>query len=467
MIQASPRSDPPRTGYLLAAYGLAWKSALPVISALARLDGAVRGALGRGCLPRNWRVTERLRIPTVAAGGPETLWCHCASLGEAKGLWGLVRELMLDQSPLADPFPFRIHLTANTAAGLDFLRRECEAFGISAEASAGVPGIGTGMAPFDHPGLVRRFLIALNVKAICIFETELWPNYIRVGTDLGIPVSLVSARLTSKALALYRRYPRAAEAVIGRLAWIQAQSDLDRDRFRSFSQAPITTGFDFKAAHYLRAGYFRGSGASSAEGNAAGIGRSRIALISLHVPELRLLLPELPALSDRFPIVVFPRHMRDLPAFRRLLEPLGFVLHSRDAQARNQLVDSMGQVGAILPSCHSALVGGSLIPSGCHNLWEPLLNGLKTYFGPEYGNQENLARLLLEWGIAEVVSDIRTLREWRVPGPEVMDACGLLWNAQNHGLAGAIAECRGRIFATFTNERRNAAVATQMRGKEK
>jgi len=419
-------------------------------------------------------VTERLRLPPAAAGRPETLWCHCASLGEAKGLWGLVRDFLQRESATGRRIPFRIHLTANTAIGLDFLRRQSQEFrarlsglgnvdgGPDAMGPGGTRGcadadaieISTGMAPFDHPGWVRRYLIAGDVKALCLFETELWPNYIRVGADLGIPVSLVSARLSDKALSLYRRFPRATGSVMGKLAWIQAQSDCDRDRFQSLSRAPATTGFDFKAAHYLR------DLRDPRRDSPLAFGTSRIAFVSLHLHELRKLLPELPALLERYPVAVFPRHMRELAGFHRLLGPLGFVLHSRDAQARNLIVDSMGKVESILPGCHSAFVGGSLIPAGCHNLWEPLRYGLKTYFGSEYGNQESLARMLLDRGIAEVVLDVRKLREWREPGPEVAAACTLLLDGQQEMLEAALAECRGRIFATFEAEPRHAAVAT-------
>ena len=102
-----------------------------------------------------------------------------------------------------------------------------------------------------------------------------------------------------------------------------------------------------------------------------------------------------------------------------------------------------------MPECRAAFVGGSLVPLGCHNLWEPLLAGTKILFGPHRENQESLARPLLERGIAESLADPARIGECRPPGPEIAQACASLAADLRRDLERALADGARRIFVTF------------------
>jgi 3-deoxy-D-manno-octulosonic-acid transferase len=296
--------------------------------------------------------------------------------------------------------------------------------------------ITAGVAPFDHPGTLRRFLAAHGALGLCLYEAELWPNAVAVCGEAGLPVVQISARLTERAARLYRRFGGAGARLLDRLAWIQAQSPSDRDRFAVLTRTETLVGFDFKAAHFLdgvtsveRSG---GSAPSprvpspvpyaSPSPNASG-SRTRFAFVSLHYAELLLLLPSLPRLMAHSGLVVFPRRLSETGRFRAGLEPLGFGLHSRDPEARHVLVDAMGLIGAWLPRCHSAFVGGSLVPVGCHNLWEPLTAGTKIIFGPHFRNQQELADRLIGRGIGAVLEDPAGVGSLLPPDPGIPAAC--------------------------------------------
>jgi 3-deoxy-D-manno-octulosonic-acid transferase len=473
----------PMSRIWLGLYRWAWIAALPIIKGLARLDRGARSALARGFLPEAWRVGERLgrdigrdlggdvgrdlsrevdrdsgmeRPAAPESDLPEsrgTLWLHCASLGEAKGLWAFAHSLDRVGNML---------LTATTAEGAAYLAERAR--------SQGVDGrfIRAAIAPLDHPGLIRRFLAAHEVIGLCLYEVELWPNTLAVCRAEGLPVALVSGRLTAKAARTYRRFGGAGARLLDGLAWIQAQSPIDAERFAALTRAEVLTGFDFKAAHYLRpaetgAGPMAFGGRHRALADAKHAGedpeRTRFAFVSLHLRELDLLLPGLPELMRRTDLIVFPRKLRELAGFRARLEPQGFFLHSRDPRARYLLVDSMGRIADLLPECHSAFVGGSLIPIGCHNLWEPLMAGAGIHFGPDYLHQEFLAGRMIAAGIAEVLKDPGRIGSLAAPGPGIPEACRRLAENLRHGLDSALAEGGQRIFATFygsTNARRNA-----------
>lgn len=420
---------------LLILYRCAWILALPPISALDRLDGRLRRVSGRGLLPSTWRVTERMCYPGAAGRGPvppaRALWLHCASLGEAKGLWALA--LSLTDAP-------DLVLTAATDCGAAWLEARC------AEARAGLAPerrITAGIAPFDHPAVLRRFLEAHGALGLCLYEAELWPNALEACRERGLPVALVSGRLTLLARRRHLRFRRAGARLLDGLAWIQAQSPKDRERFASLTRTEVLDGCDFKAMHYPAAS------PPSVVTPLPAPTRPRFAFLSLHYRELILLLPGLPALMERSPLIVFPRKMGELGRFQAILAPLHFRLHSRDAGARHVLVDSMGRIGDLLPECHSAFVGGSLVLSGCHNLWEPLFAGCRIHFGPEYQAQESLADLILERGLGAVLKDPGRIGTLGFPGPEVPEMCGELVRELRRGLDSALFEGCRRIFATF------------------
>ena len=409
-----------------AVYRLAWVMALPPIRLLAGLDRALRVTVGWGPLPRSWQVTQRLGYGHPPVSG-RPLWMHCASLGEAKGLWALAAKLPPDMAIL---------LTASTSQGAEFLSRQCAESGLAPSRRA------ARIAPLDHPGVVRAFLAKGGIRGLCLYEAELWPHYLSECRRVGIPVTLAAGRITPAAYPRYLRNRAAAGDLLSGLAWFEAQSPVDAERFLALGHRPAAIGSDYKAAHFL-----------SASAGAVPARRDAFAFVSLHLDELRILLPAIAALRERGGIVVFPRRMSQLPGFRAALEPLGFSTHSTNPEAAWLLVDSLGQVSRLLPRCHSAFVGGSLNGAGCHNLWEPLAAGAAILFGPHYQAQESLAAALLAAGLARSVSGPDELATLPPPSEGVPAGNARLLASLRGALDTALRGFGERIFATFYAER--------------
>ena len=429
-------------------YRSAWRLLLPPVVVLGGLDRLVRGRIGKGFLPSSWRVTERGDAGAGdAAGGRPTLWLHCASLGEAKGMWAFAESL-------GEPAAMDLLLTATTSDGAGFLERQCAA--VRKQGPGDARRYRARIAPFDHSAVVRRFLQRQGIRGLCLYEVELWPHYLAACREMRLPVALICGRLTEKAVRRYRRFGGAGARLLDGLAWIQAQSPEDAERFRSVTIAEVAPGFDFKAAHYLAQRPAPRNREDSRIRSRAGDpkqagSKPRFAFISLHFAELAMLEPGFPALMAKFDLMVFPRRMGELGRFRKVLGPMGFQAHSRNPGARHLLVDSMGRVVPLLRECRAAFVGGSLIPLGCHNLWEPLSAGLQIHFGPWFGNQA-LAGSLLERGLANILRDPERIGECLPPGPETRAACEALAGELRQGLESALADGGRRIFVTFYPE---------------
>src|SRR6202007_3294264 len=73
------------------------------------------------------------------------------------------------------------------------------------------------------------------------------------------------------------------------------------------------------------------------------------------------------------------------------------------------LLDSLGELLDWYAAADGAFVGGSLAPSGGHNLLEPAALGVPILTGPNNFNSEEIARLLIARGAAKVVHDAAEL----------------------------------------------------------
>ncbi|MFC1584892.1 3-deoxy-D-manno-octulosonic acid transferase [Fibrobacterota bacterium] len=334
-------------------------------------------------IPRRWHLPERVSMPRARKG--PSVWFHCSSLGEAKGLAGLLSSLSFSTHFLV--------VTAATGQAVAYLTRELSK-------QVPVPGYAVRAAPLDHRRTLEAFLRSYRVKALCLYEAELWPNCLNSCFRKKIPVLLVSARIGKRTRRLFSLFPEVFKDMTRRLNWIQAQNPGEADFLSGYAGVRAETGMDFKLLPLLR-----GAGQEPDPPEK----RDAFAFISLHLKELHMCLPVLPDLLHKFPIIIFPRYLSQTRAFNRLLAPLGFEIYSNHPEARALLIDAYGKVIQLTKRCRACLVGGSLIPHGGHNLWEPLASGAGIYMGPHHDDQAETAAELEKQGFAAVIENPRDL----------------------------------------------------------
>jgi len=370
---------------LLGFYKLIWQILYPMLYLISRFN-----------LPTQWMARERL------SSGPginkESIWFHCASLGEAKGLKGLLSHCNLSGHQLL--------LTASTKTGTDYLTSICSDLNCTPIVR---------IAPVDHSRLVQQFIAGNKVNLLCLYEVELWPHYINSCKSKNIPVLLVSARVGKRSLALYKIFKKSIVNLLDKLTWIQA---IDNDHAKILSEITgkgISVGADYKFCSYFPSGYKRHKTSTQSKG---------LALVSLHMKELKILLPVIPDLMNQTPVFIFPRYMAELTYFSSSLMKFGFKKLSEDPDSKHILVDSYGKISQLLTRCSYALNGGTFIPVGGHNLWELLANVDSILTGPHFHNQKRLTKQLIEKGIRKIVNnpeELSTFWEHRANPVEIKD----------------------------------------------
>lgn len=356
--------------------------------------------LWRGLRDRDyWRdMKQRFGFGIPPEPAP-SIWVHAVSVGEVQASAALVRALRVryPRTPLV--------LTTVTPTGAQLARTLFD------------EGVHVRYVPYDLPGCVRRFFDRVRPLLAVILETELWPNLYHECGKRDVPLVLASARISPRSVGRYRLLVSLFRETLSHGIVIAAQSASDAERFKSIGANPARTHvtgnikFDFVIPEALM------SQGKELRGRYGGDRPVWIAG-STHEGEEEIVLDAHAAVRRELGnalLVLVPRHPNRFEAVAALLRKRGvsFVARSRSPSADGAvevlLLDTLGELVTFYAASDVAFVAGSLVPIGGHNLLEPAALRLPILIGPHNFNSEDIARLLIEVGAANVVTDTREL----------------------------------------------------------
>lgn len=373
-------------------YSLLFHLALPIL-ALRLLWRAWRApAYSR-------RLLERFAfgLPPLKPGG---IWIHAVSVGESIAAAPLVRELLARYPALP------ITITCMTPTGSERIQA---LFGNQVQHC---------YLPYDLPWAASRFIRRLQPQLAVIMETELWPNHIHQCATRGVPVVLANARLSERSARGYARFAKLTAPMLGELSLIAAQTELEAQRFRQLgarAECVSVTG-SIKFDLHLDPQLVPRAQALRAEWQASQ--RPVWIAASTHVGEDEIVLAAHRQLVAQHPqalLILVPRHPERFASVFDLCEKHGFSTCRRSlAQAPTAatsvlLGDTMGELLFLYALADAALVGGSLVANGGHNLLEPAALGVPVLSGPHLFNFTEIASLLREAGALQEIADAPAL----------------------------------------------------------
>ncbi len=333
---------------------------------------------------------------------PVQIWLHAVSVGEFVAAVPLIRQLMEEVEPA------QILITTMTPTGS---ARVCAEFGDVVQHV---------YLPYDLPGAVIRFFDHFNPVVAVVMETELWPNLFHQCGKRQIPLVLANVRLSQRSLEGYQRWiPRLAKEALQQVNWAAVQDEADRDRLIKLGidreKATVTGSikFDITLPESLPAegkqlrdqlGIERPIwiAASTREGEEGYVLQAH-QLILQQIPDALLIL--VPRHPERFNAVAKQVNGNNLQLARRNKSELC------DATIQVYLGDTMGEMLLLYAASDVAYVGGSLVPTGSHNMLEPAALGKPVLFGPHRFNFAEISQLLIDQGGAREVSDAAALAE--------------------------------------------------------
>lgn len=324
-----------------------------------------------------------------------SIWLHAVSVGEVQASAPLVRTLL---ERFADR---QILVTTVTPTGAERVR---SLFGDAVMHS---------YIPFETPNAVARFFAAVKPVFALIMETEIWPNLYHACGSRGIPLVLVSARISPKSVGKYRRLLPLFRETLSHGILIAAQSEADAERFMSLGASAKRTWvtgnikFDIELPDALPQ-----QGVELRR--VLWPGREVWIAASTHDGEESKALDAHRDVLQVFPdalLILVPRHPERFNDVAAHLRKRGIDFVSRtsgtacEAGTQVFLADTMGELPLFYAASDVAFVGGTLVPVGGHNLLEPAALGLPVVTGPHLFNTEDIANMFEDIGASITVDD--------------------------------------------------------------
>lgn len=376
----------------LIAYSLLWWMLLPAILTYirrrARRDPDYGADLG-----------ERFgRYRTTLKGA---VWVHAVSLGEMRSATPLIRAL-LDRGET-------VITTHFTPAG----RREAMREFATEIATGQVQPL---WVPFEYGFAYRRFLRAFTPKYGLVMEIEIWPRMIMACRANGTPLFLCNAQYPQKS---YDKDAGGLRAELLRgLAGGFVKSEDQRARFASAGMTNLQVTGELRFDQPIPQAHLA---AAETLCDRLTTGRPTVTLTSVVEGEDSLYLDMIRQSPGTFFIYV-PRAPERFDAVAGMLDAAGLRYARRsdlldaDLQLSGPgpdidvlLGDSMGEMYFYLGLCHRAIVGGGFVPSGAHNIIEPLALKKPVIVGPHIWTIAYPAEQAIAAGVCTQVPDADAL----------------------------------------------------------
>ncbi len=336
--------------------------------------------------------TRRLGLSLPSAGLPSgSLWIHAVSVGEVLAAKPLVAALRARRPELP------IVVSTVTLTGQALARKEL------AQAAS------IFYFPFDWSFSIRRIMNRVRPCAVVLMETELWPNFLRLCVNACIPVFLANGRISNRSFKRYRFLRGLTKSMLKKLKLIGVQTPEDKRRFEALgadeAQVRVTGNlkFDFGVpkvdgtCDWLKE--IRACLGIDSGGLGIVVGSSMKGEEDLFLQAFQKVRS---AISEAR-MVIAPRHPERFAEVAQLIAKTGIAFRRRTEMSTSGnaagveilLLDTIGELRAVYSLAAVAVIGGSFLPFGGHNLLEPAALGKAIVFGPEMSNFIEMARLFL------------------------------------------------------------------------
>ena len=421
----------------LLAY-LAWSA-----RAVPYAERTLRRRLGAGKEDPD-RQDERRGKASLPRPEGRLVWIHAASVGESLSILELIR-LFLDEHGDASILVTTGTITSATLMAERLPKRAFHQY-----------------VPLDAAPYVRTFLDHWRPDLAVWTESELWPTLMHETHARGIPMGLINARMSEDSFRKWRLLPGAAASLLQRFDRVQAQDETTAAFLRRLgmpsSKLEVTGTLKEQAAPLPF------DQAEHDQVTAYLDGRPRWLAASTHPGEEEIVVEahaRAAKHSHRLLLILAPRHPERGDAIAAQLRDQGWRLAQRSQgecigrDTQIYLADTLGEMGLWFRLAPVTLLGGSLVPIGGHNPFEPAALGSAILTGPQVKNFADIfARLAARQALREV-HDAEDLSRALLSALEPDEAARLAHAAWEVVSAGA--DVTGRAYemlsALLTQER--------------
>ncbi|MDP7030476.1 MAG: glycosyltransferase N-terminal domain-containing protein [Phycisphaerales bacterium] len=249
--------------------------------------------------------------------------------------------------------------------------------------------------PLDFSGAVRRFLNAVQPTALGLVELEVWPNMMSMCSRRGIPVAVVSGRLSARSYRRYRWIRPFVRGMFRRLTAVAAQHADAAARFVALGARPDRVEVSGSMKWDSAAAPRGAEGGALAE--AMGIDPDRLLMVggSTAPGEDELLRDACPPGAQ---LLVAPRRPEWWPAAAQTLSPCTRRSTGSSEGGDRFLLDTIGDLSDAYDRADIVVVGRSFGALHGSDPIEPVARGAATIIGPAVSDFEDVVDALVAGG---------------------------------------------------------------------
>lgn len=333
---------------------------------------------------------ERFGAIKIPQGIKQSVWIHCASVGEVRSINNLVNKIRVETPNLS------IAISTTTSTGKAVAQQEL------------MPDIAF-LMPLENSMAISMLIDAMNCKTMFIVDTELWPNTIYTAAR-KTKLVMINGRISDRSFKSYKRLKFIFKPILNKFDYIFAKSDDDVKKlsFIKGSDSNIENAGNLKFNFELKQQHV--------DVPAALKGKKIAMAACTHENEEALFLSAIQAAQAEFDhIVLAPRHLNRVNDTIKAVEQhnLTYSLLSETTFATKvTIVDSFGQLEKFYSLADKIFIGGSMNGTGGHNIFEAIQFHKVPAVGPNMHNFKEIYDLATKHHAVITVNDASTLSEY-------------------------------------------------------
>ena len=303
------------------------------------------------------------------------VWFHAASMGESSSVVPVIKRL-LEQHPEVKVLLTTVTVTSAKNIGENLPEGALHQF-----------------APVDTPLAMKRFLEHWKPDVAFWVESEFWPNMMTMTHEHGCPMVLLNARVSRRSFRRWQKFRASIEQLLNMFTMILAKSEEDASRLRNLGADTQKVSVQGNLKFSAPALEADPKLTSEILGQ---IGGRRIWLAaSTHAGEEDMMADvhqSVKATYGDLLTVIVPRHSRRGKEIATSIEKkdMRVALRSRGDEITSgtdvYVADTMGELGIFYRLAGIVFIGGSLVPHGGQNPFEPALLDCTILYGPYMDN---------------------------------------------------------------------------------
>lgn len=371
--------------YKLTLYDVGYVGFSPVLIPYFLIRYATRGKSLKALYGMLGGGLEQIAAHRNSIAQQPVVWFHAVSVGEVMAATAVIKEF---RQQLPD---YRILLSTITETGQDTARRQLKDIASLIF-----------YHPLDLTPLVTKYLNAIQPAIYIIMETEIWPNMLIAAKQRGVKIFMVNGKISDRSFRFYSWGRGVMQPALKAIDAFLMQTEEYQQKVKALlgtNHNVFVTGnckFDINIPP-LTEEERRQIQEKWRIANEARI----IVVGSTHPGEEEIMLEVYKTVRKeitQLKMILAPRHPGRFDTVYHLIKNKGFRVQRTSAPAVEDpeiiLLDEIGKLARVYGVGEIAIVGGSFVNIGGHNLLEAAAHKIPVIYGPFMHQQPEITEIM-------------------------------------------------------------------------